>query len=44
MDYATATPEAIADALVAELGRRVDYLPVDSGGARRGAAMIAELA
>ena len=43
MDYATATPEAIADAIVAELGRKVAYLPVASDGSARAAALIAEL-
>ena len=43
MDYETATPEVIADAIAAEIGREVAYRPVDGGGAARAAAMLAEL-
>ncbi len=43
MQLADVGPEDIADALVAELGRPVDYAPVESDGARRAAEMIAEL-
>ncbi len=43
MDYETATPESIAAAIGAEIGREVDYLPVDPGGAARAAAQLAEL-
>ncbi len=43
MDFATATPEVIAEALVAELRRPLDYLPVPADGARRAARAIAEL-
>jgi pimeloyl-ACP methyl ester carboxylesterase/predicted glycosyltransferase len=43
MDYATATPESIADAIAAELGRPVDYRPVETDGATRAAALLAEL-
>jgi hypothetical protein len=43
MDFDTATPETIADAIAAEIGRDTDYLPVDTGGARRAAERIAEL-
>jgi pimeloyl-ACP methyl ester carboxylesterase len=43
MDFDTATPEVIADAIAAEIGREVDYRPVDAGGAARAAALIAEL-
>jgi pimeloyl-ACP methyl ester carboxylesterase len=42
MDYAT-TPEVIAEAIAAELGRVVDYRPVASDGATRAATLIAEL-
>ncbi len=39
MDYATAVPEVIADAIAAELGATVDYLPVaHRRRATRGAA------
>ena len=43
MDYATATPESIGEALAAELDRPVAYRPVPTDGARRAAALIAEL-
>ena len=43
MDYATATPEVIADAIAAEIGRSVDYRPVEADGAARAASLIAEL-
>jgi UDP-N-acetylglucosamine:LPS N-acetylglucosamine transferase len=43
MDYATATPEVIADAIAAELGRPVDYRPVETDGAARAAKRIAQL-
>ena len=33
----------IADAIAEEIGREVDYRPVDGGGAARAAALIAEL-
>jgi pimeloyl-ACP methyl ester carboxylesterase len=43
MEYAASTPDTIADAIAAELGREVDYRPVESDGAARAAALIAEL-
>jgi predicted glycosyltransferase len=43
MDYATATPEVIAAAIAAEVGRPVDYRPVETDGAARAAALLAEL-
>jgi pimeloyl-ACP methyl ester carboxylesterase/predicted glycosyltransferase len=43
MDYATSTPESIADAIAAELGRQVDYRPVETNGAIRAATLLAEL-
>jgi pimeloyl-ACP methyl ester carboxylesterase len=43
MDYATATPEVIADAIAAELGRPIDYRPVETDGAARAAKRIAQL-
>ncbi len=43
LDYAAATPAALADAVVHVLARPVDYLPVAKGGAARAAALIAEL-
>ena len=43
MDYDGAPPEAIAQAIADEIGRPVDYRPVETDGAARAAAMIAEL-
>jgi pimeloyl-ACP methyl ester carboxylesterase/predicted glycosyltransferase len=43
MDFETSTPASIAEAIAQEIGREVQYLPVDAGGASRAAARIAEL-
>jgi pimeloyl-ACP methyl ester carboxylesterase/predicted glycosyltransferase len=43
MDFETATPDVIAGAIAEEIGREVDYRPVDTEGAARAAALIAEL-
>ena len=43
MDFGPTGPETIAAAIADEIGRDVDYRPVDGGGAARAAAMIAEL-
>jgi len=43
MDFATATPETIARAIADEIGRVVDCRPVETDGAARAAALIAEL-
>ncbi len=43
LDFETATPESIAVAIAEEIGREVDYLPVETDGARRAAEAIAEL-
>jgi pimeloyl-ACP methyl ester carboxylesterase/predicted glycosyltransferase len=43
MSYATATPDVIAEAVAEELATVPDYLPVDTGGARRAAGLLAEL-
>jgi pimeloyl-ACP methyl ester carboxylesterase/predicted glycosyltransferase len=43
MDYDTITPDSLAEAIVAELGRRTDYLPVATDGAARAAALLADL-
>jgi pimeloyl-ACP methyl ester carboxylesterase/predicted glycosyltransferase len=43
MDFETATPAVIAQAIAEEIGREVDYLPVESDGAAKAAARIAEL-
>ena len=38
-----ADPDALAAAIAAEIGRAVDYRPVDTDGAARAAASIADL-
>jgi pimeloyl-ACP methyl ester carboxylesterase len=43
MDYDDTTPEQLSAAIAAEIGRPVDYRPVETYGARRAAARIAEL-
>jgi len=43
MDFGTATAETIARSIANEIGRAVDYRPVESDGAARAAALIAEL-
>jgi pimeloyl-ACP methyl ester carboxylesterase/predicted glycosyltransferase len=43
MDFETDGAPEIARAIAEEIGRTVDYLPVDSGGAARAAALIGEL-
>ena len=43
MDFESATPELIADAVAAEIGREVSYRRVERDGAARAAAQIAEL-
>jgi pimeloyl-ACP methyl ester carboxylesterase/predicted glycosyltransferase len=43
MDFDSSTPAAIAAAIAEEIGRDVDYLPVETDGARRAAERIAEL-
>jgi pimeloyl-ACP methyl ester carboxylesterase/predicted glycosyltransferase len=43
MDYASATPEVIAAAMLEELGGRAGFRPVEADGAARAAKMIAEL-
>jgi hypothetical protein len=43
MDFATDGPTEIAAAIAEEIGREVDYRPVDAGGAARAAASIGEL-
>jgi hypothetical protein len=42
MDFDTATPDAIASAIREEIGRVVDYRPVETDGARRAAARLAD--
>ena len=43
MDFETATPEVIAAAIADEIGGEIDYRPVETDGAARAAALIAEL-
>ena len=43
MDFATTDPDDLADAIVRTIGTAVDYRDVETDGARRAAAMIAEL-
>jgi pimeloyl-ACP methyl ester carboxylesterase/predicted glycosyltransferase len=43
MDFELATPETIAEAIANEIGREVEYRPVERDGAARAAAAIAEL-
>jgi pimeloyl-ACP methyl ester carboxylesterase/predicted glycosyltransferase/LmbE family N-acetylglucosaminyl deacetylase len=43
MDFDGSTPDAIAEAIAAEIGRKTSYAPVDTDGASRAAARIAEL-
>jgi pimeloyl-ACP methyl ester carboxylesterase/predicted glycosyltransferase len=43
VDYETATPDTIAEAIAREIGRTVRYRAVDGGGARDAASRIAEL-
>lgn len=43
MDYASTNTAQLAAAIVEEIGRRVDYRPVETDGAQRAARLIAEL-
>ncbi|MEV0460847.1 alpha/beta hydrolase [Catellatospora methionotrophica] len=43
LDYDDLTPETLAHAIAAEIGREVDYRPVHGDGAARAAGMLAEL-
>jgi len=43
MDFLQVTPEAIAEAIAGEIGRTVDYRDVETDGARRAAARLAEM-
>jgi pimeloyl-ACP methyl ester carboxylesterase/predicted glycosyltransferase len=43
MDFDSDGPSEIAAAIAEEIGREVDYRPVETDGARRAAALIAEL-
>jgi len=43
MDYMTATPEMIADAMIAALNRPANFKPVEADGAMRAAKMLSAL-
>ena len=43
LDFETETPETIAAAIAEEIGREVEYRPVERDGAARAAALIADL-
>jgi len=43
MDFDGSPPDAIAEAIAQEIGREVDYRPVETDGARRAAARLAEM-
>jgi pimeloyl-ACP methyl ester carboxylesterase/predicted glycosyltransferase len=43
MDFDEATPEIVATAIAEEIGREVDYKPVETDGAARAAQRIAEV-
>jgi hypothetical protein len=43
MDFDESTPDVIALAIAKEIGREVDYEPVETDGAVRAAAHIAEV-
>jgi pimeloyl-ACP methyl ester carboxylesterase/predicted glycosyltransferase len=43
MDFATSTPDMIADAMVAALEKPARFAPVEAGGATRAAKMLADL-
>jgi pimeloyl-ACP methyl ester carboxylesterase len=43
MDFDTASPDVIAEAIAQEIGRPVDYRPVETDGAARAAALIGDL-
>ena len=43
MDFDEATPEMIAKAIAQQIGSRVDYKSVEADGAKRAAALLAEL-
>ncbi len=43
LEFESETPETISSAIAEEIGREVDYRPVERDGAARAAAMIADL-
>ena len=43
MDYRTVTPEQLAVAIAAEIGRPTSHQPVETDGAAKAGAMLASL-
>lgn len=43
LGYQDTAPESLAQVIAAEIGRPVSYRPVETGGAARAAACLAEL-
>jgi predicted glycosyltransferase len=43
LDYPAINPESMAEAIVTEIDRPVDYRPVETDGAARAAELLAEL-
>lgn len=43
MEFAESDPDAIAEAMVGELDRKLDYRPVETDGAAKAAGMLAEM-
>ena len=43
MEFDDSPPDAIAEAIAQEIGREVDYRPVETDGARRAAERLAEM-
>jgi predicted glycosyltransferase len=43
LDYPEVTPDGLAEAIAGEIGREVAYRPVETDGAARAAALLAEL-
>jgi len=43
VDFATSSPPALGKAIAEEIGREVDYRDVETDGAARAAALIAEV-
>ena len=43
IDFGSADPDALADAIAVEMNRRTDYRPVERDGAARAAALMADL-
>ena len=43
MDFESTEPRGVAAAIADEIGREMDYRPVETDGARRAAGRLAEL-